>query len=773
MMTISHTRFLMLMLVLMMLFAPVQAQANSLDNAKAAIFAGDYDKALADYTSAASDPALQCDALFGLGSTYMRVQRLDEADAALTQHISICGETVRGLVMRGHIREQAGRSQEALIDYQQALTLTPNPLQSYLYERIAAIDADNGMRALRLATEADRVPDSKFTLRQKLADAYLLLGNSALALAQYDALLADMNAYITTLQALDVKYDAQGTRRAELEFKAATLEIGAEQFDRGYARLQRLIATYPETPFAFDALVKLITSGQAVDIVLRVRINILNENYNPVLGVLPDYLAAASNPPAELYLLLAMAQHGTGDPDVALKTLATLQALYPQDVMVSRAGLEIAKTYLSTKNYVQAIQAFLNVAAASPQSPEAPEALLQAAQTARDFIDVEQSLAIYDQLGAQYSTSPQAQRGLFDAGMLVRQSDPQRAAAFLGRVGTAEGFLWQGKLLNTINPAAAQQAWTQAAAVQPGTYFGMRACALLNNFDPFAQSGPIQPMTITAEDKTAAAQWVAQTFGLAGVSAEIAPELASDPMLIRAQALWEVGLWTEARLEFDTIHRLHRNDPLGLLQLAFYYQSLGLYRSSLFAALRLMALSKAAETTIPSALVRLAYPIEYEAVVVQEANKYGLDPLLVAGLIRQESSFDATNFSAADARGLMQLIPSTAADVANRLGWPNYTVKDLFKPSVNIAFGSYYLALVRDIQGGSIAAALLSYNAGPTAVQGWLNASGRDMDQLHRVIQYDETRQYLEFIYQNAIIYQQFYRAPVPACMFGAAPAAN
>jgi soluble lytic murein transglycosylase len=127
--------------------------------------------------------------------------------------------------------------------------------------------------------------------------------------------------------------------------------------------------------------------------------------------------------------------------------------------------------------------------------------------------------------------------------------------------------------------------------------------------------------------------------------------------------------------------------------------------------------------------------------------------------------------SVADARGLMQLIPSTAQEVADRLGWPNYQLSDLFRPIVNIPFGSYYLNNVRNSQGGSVEGALLSYNAGPGAAYSWIQAAGGDLDRLYVTIEYEETQRYLEFIHANYVIYQYLYGNQVPDCMFQAATA--
>src|SRR6185503_15066497 len=87
-------------------------------------------------------------------------------------------------------------------------------------------------------------------------------------------------------------------------------------------------------------------------------------------------------------------------------------------------------------------------------------------------------------------------------------------------------------------------------------------------------------------DKVAAAQWVAQAFNLPGVSADLSPELAANPILQRGIELWMVGMWDEARGEFDALHKQVRDNPPALLQLAFYYQTIPVYRSSIFAATR-------------------------------------------------------------------------------------------------------------------------------------------------------------------------------------------
>jgi soluble lytic murein transglycosylase len=114
----------------------------------------------------------------------------------------------------------------------------------------------------------------------------------------------------------------------------------------------------------------------------------------------------------------------------------------------------------------------------------------------------------------------------------------------------------------------------------------------------------------------------------------------------------------------------------------------------------------------------------------------------------------------------MQFIPSTAQDVANQLGWENYTVPDLYRPVVSITFGTHYLSSMRDFQGGSEAGALLSYNAGPGTAQSWLSQSGGDIEALYDLITFDETKSYLDLIYVNYFMYQHLYTENPPNCDF-------
>lgn len=139
----------------------------------------------------------------------------------------------------------------------------------------------------------------------------------------------------------------------------------------------------------------------------------------------------------------------------------------------------------------------------------------------------------------------------------------------------------------------------------------------------------------------------------------------------------------------------------------------------------------------------------------------GLDPALVLGLIRQESSFDTNVVSPSGARGLMQLMPGTARDVARELGTRISIPALTASPDENIRLGTHYLRAMLDRFGGCTPLAIAAYNAGPNRVQQWLGqngdpcAAGSQVDMIDwlELIPFGETRNYVQRVTENAMIY--------------------
>jgi soluble lytic murein transglycosylase len=227
----------------------------------------------------------------------------------------------------------------------------------------------------------------------------------------------------------------------------------------------------------------------------------------------------------------------------------------------------------------------------------------------------------------------------------------------------------------------------------------------------------------------------------------------------RARLLAELGLPRFARLELEALEAA--GAPRRRLLEA--YTAVG----APGAALRLAReMRPDASTDLPAALGRYLYPLGYWPAVEGAAQASGLDPLLVAAVIRQESLFDPDAVSPADARGLMQLLPATARDLmAGPGGAPDRArVREAIqRPRTNIELGSMLLARLLGRYGGSRVKALAAYNAGEDAVAKWERRyAGREPDEFVELISFRETRDYVKAVLRNHRIYTRLYAGVPP-----------
>lgn len=154
--------------------------------------------------------------------------------------------------------------------------------------------------------------------------------------------------------------------------------------------------------------------------------------------------------------------------------------------------------------------------------------------------------------------------------------------------------------------------------------------------------------------------------------------------------------------------------------------------------------------------LNLRFPVQHLSAVQTHAKTQQLNPALVFALMRQESMLDEKAQSPVGARGLMQLMPKTAQDIAGQLNEPWQTAAQLFNPELNIKYGSFYYKQLLRSFGGNLALATAAYNAGPSRVAQWLpSASTMPSDSWIETIPFKETRQYVFSVLSYAIIYQQ------------------
>jgi soluble lytic murein transglycosylase len=159
------------------------------------------------------------------------------------------------------------------------------------------------------------------------------------------------------------------------------------------------------------------------------------------------------------------------------------------------------------------------------------------------------------------------------------------------------------------------------------------------------------------------------------------------------------------------------------------------------------------------AVQELSLPLRHEDIIRQQAHDKGLDPALIAAVIYTESHFrDQT--SPRGAKGLMQLLPSTADYIARKSGGTQFNHGDLATPQINIAYGSWYLHYLLHKYRGSDVLALAAYNAGEGKVDQWLAgaAASGETFTIARHIPFAETRDYVQRVLAAREQYRHQYR---------------
>jgi soluble lytic murein transglycosylase len=163
---------------------------------------------------------------------------------------------------------------------------------------------------------------------------------------------------------------------------------------------------------------------------------------------------------------------------------------------------------------------------------------------------------------------------------------------------------------------------------------------------------------------------------------------------------------------------------------------------------------------VPATYWHLLFPRPYWDDLVADAQKNGLDPYLVASLIRQESEFNPGAVSRANAYGLMQLLPSTARGMAKKEGIKKFNTGMLLDPAINLQLGTANLHAVLGRFGGQQEYALAAYNAGDVPVRQWLEGGVyKDVPEFVESIPYTETRDYVQAIVRNREMYKALYPA--------------
>jgi soluble lytic murein transglycosylase len=375
--------------------------------------------------------------------------------------------------------------------------------------------------------------------------------------------------------------------------------------------------------------------------------------------------------------------------------------------------------------------------------------------------ELERAVATYRELALRFPTADRADELAWRIGWLY-YSQQQFNDAALEFGAAAERFpqsmlasnarYWQAKALEKhAHGPQALPLYEQVARDYPYTYYGLRAQEVLRARVPRGQAPDNAPSSPNGFVPPA---------GRAQPSS-IDPSLSEAARFhrVRVEELLALRFVEDAREEIAQLaKRLGDGVPeRTLLARAYFKASLPLQAiRTLNAALSSVAVHE-----------RLNLPLEFWTSLfpqlyweeVQEATRYTpLDPWLILGVIRQESAFNPRAVSRSDARGLMQLLPSTGREVYRRLGLEAFRDDVLFDPRMNIRLGTQYLGRMAETHRSSLILALAAYNAGPARVRGWLQEiSTADSDELIERLPFEETRLYVKSVLRNYGVYQRLY----------------
>ena len=231
-----------------------------------------------------------------------------------------------------------------------------------------------------------------------------------------------------------------------------------------------------------------------------------------------------------------------------------------------------------------------------------------------------------------------------------------------------------------------------------------------------------------------------------------------DPRLERAQTLTDLGVDRVALRELELLEAEADPDASNALRSRILARQ-GQRRDSIQSLWRVFPmLGTAEQARVPPDALRMYYPTDYRDIIERFAAENGVPDSLLMAMIRQESAFDITARSWAGARGLMQVMPATAQELARRMGLP-YSRERLNDPTYSVQLGSRYFRQVLDMFDGDLELALAGYNAGPYRIRKLVGRAGQDLepDAFLEGLGIEESKTYVKRVVLFSNSYRQLY----------------
>ena len=412
---------------------------------------------------------------------------------------------------------------------------------------------------------------------------------------------------------------------------------------------------------------------------------------------------------------------------------------------------DLSQAYRSQKNEIAMLTAIEDVAQKYPKSRWTDEALMATGNYYWVQLERPKAIGYYQRILDSFPEGKNAYNAEWRVAWLAYlEHQPyafDKIIVFLRKYPVSSGadnaLYWLGRdAERSGNPAHARAFYRKASDRFPTTYFGQHAAQRLEALGPgeedssdfLAQIPPAPPLRPFDEPIAAS---VAEHWN-------------------RAQGLRTIAFDASAELELKAAFAT-TNSPRFLVEAAQVAFDEGHFAAGMnYGRLAVPNFEARKFNEVPVSVWKVLFPFPYESTLRREAERNDFDPMFAAGLIRQESTFQADVVSYANAIGLMQILPKTGKILAKQRKI-RYTKASLFDPNINIELGMLYIAdLTRSTGGLEYAAA--AYNAGEDRIALWKSERSYDeVPELVESIPFTQTREYVQIVLRNASMYRQIY----------------
>ncbi len=436
----------------------------------------------------------------------------------------------------------------------------------------------------------------------------------------------------------------------------------------------------------------------------------------------------------EVLSLLAPLYKRQGRIEDALSTWKEITDSYSSNAVAPAALYEWATLLWNKDRDDEARAVFERLTQRYPHHDKAAEAWYALGRIFQEREEDQRAATAYQRLATLFPDTQLAREGRWRQGWMAyrredfREAEGRFAALAKAASGTPEGesaLYWQARATEQQeHPDKAKHLYRDLLRRYPDSYYTLWAEKRLNLSSP-----PLQPGTDGAVTPP-----------------PLSPALARH--YYRSQELSAIGLLRLARRELDVVKEGTPHEPASTRFLLAEYSRLQGYAAALHFALNL-----AKEGS--GNWLRYLYPHAYWETISAQAQGKRLDPYLVLALIRQESAFDPEAVSSAQAYGLMQLLPETAARLTHA---SSVSPASLVDPDFNVQAGTAYLRQLLDLYHDNLFMAVAAYNAGENAVDKWRTRyANLAADEFVESISFRETRNYVKLVLRNYRTYRRLY----------------